>query len=120
MTNQECQIAQLQELCRRTLEILDSEDFWDNTTTDDGFYHASLKTDLEKASKGKEFKMFIEGLVNEIFDDFKSRTCDNCKYGEPVLSNTRVWCRGYTPFASINGLSLDKHFGCNKFEPKDK
>ena len=59
MTNEQCQIAQLQELCGRVLAILEDENFFDKTAKD-GFWHSSLYRDLKKASNGKEFKTFIE------------------------------------------------------------
>ena len=43
------------------------------------------------------------------------KTCSNCKFGEPVLANTRVWCHGDTPFASIQGLSMPKTFYCSSW-----
>ncbi len=59
MTECETQLAELQHLCMRTLEILDEENFWIKTEKD-GFLHSSLQRDLKKASDGKQFKMFRE------------------------------------------------------------
>ena len=59
MTTEQAQIAELQHLCQRVLEILKDENFFDKTA-EDGFWHSSLYKDLDKASKGKEFKMFLE------------------------------------------------------------
>jgi len=56
----EAQLAELQCLCNRTLEILNDEKFFDKTMDGDGFWHSSLEKDLKKASQGKEFKMFLE------------------------------------------------------------
>lgn len=59
MTYEQTQIAELQHLCQRVLEMLKDENFFDKTAKD-GFWHSSLYRDLDKASKGKEFKMFLE------------------------------------------------------------
>ena len=59
MTKQELQIAELQSLCARTLEILREEKFFNKTMKGEA-WHSSLYRDLKKASNGKEFKMFIE------------------------------------------------------------
>jgi tRNA C32,U32 (ribose-2'-O)-methylase TrmJ len=58
--NNEAQLAELQHLCLRTLEILNDEKFFDKTMDKDGFWHSSLEKDLIKASNGKEFRMFLE------------------------------------------------------------
>ena len=59
MTECETQLAELQNLCMRTLEILNEEKFFDKTSTTDG-WHSSLHRDLTKASNGKQFKFFTE------------------------------------------------------------
>ena len=58
MTKQELQIAELQSLCARTLEILKDEKFFDKTMKGEA-WHSSLYRDLKRAGDGKEFKMFI-------------------------------------------------------------
>ncbi len=60
LSNIECQLAQLQELCGRTLIILNEEKFFQTAVDNEGYGHTSLERDLRKASQGKEFKMFIE------------------------------------------------------------
>ena len=59
MTDKDAQIAQLQELCCRTLAILEDEGFF-GQTCDGEFWHASLHRDLTKAAMGREFKLFKE------------------------------------------------------------
>jgi len=59
MTECETQLAELQNLCMRTLEILNEEKFFDKTSTTDGC-HSSLHIDLINASNGKQFKFFTE------------------------------------------------------------
>jgi len=64
MTKQELQIAELQSLCSRTLEVLEEEKFFDKTMEGEVWY-SSLYRDLKKARDGKEFKMFIN-IVKEL------------------------------------------------------
>lgn len=57
-------------------------------------------------------------VMNEVYDDFESRTCENCKYANicPDGGNTS---------ATVNDCEMIKltfydyeDFGCNKFERK--
>lgn len=61
-------------------------------------------------------------LINEIYDDFKSRTCEKCKYmikdstGYPRCSNGS----SIMPYEDgAIALNVDLEFGCNQFERKD-
>lgn len=38
------------------------------------------RIDMDRIIDGGCFP--VQELVNDIYDDFESRTCDNCKYGE--------------------------------------
>lgn len=62
MSDLECQLAQLQELARRTLAILNECNFFETCVDEEGYAHVSLERDLIKAADGKEFKTFIELL----------------------------------------------------------
>lgn len=61
----------------------------------------------------------INGLVNDIYDDFESQTCGNCiHYGEweyeiPGAEDFTATATGCTPLR-LRAPSLD--FGCNQFE----
>ena len=59
--NNNAQIAELQDLCRRTLSILESEGFF--KCNSDGFWHSSLHRDLTKAASGKELKQLSNYLM---------------------------------------------------------
>lgn len=58
----------------------------------------------------------IESFVDKIYDDFESRTCENCEY---------IDYRGLWPYCGASDsnvydiLEQDVHtFGCNKWETK--
>ena len=45
------------------------------------------------------------------------KACKKCKYGEPVLANTRVWCRHpILIFGNIPNMSFSKDWFCASFE----
>jgi len=52
-------------------------------------------------------------LIDEIFDDFESRTCENCVYFD------RIGACSNNESIAYDCLSVDD-FGCNKFERKEK
>lgn len=58
-----------------------------------------------------------DAIINEIYDDFESRTCENCKRYVPMK-----WTDFDNKCASMeNKVShVDKDFGCNKFERKEE
>lgn len=74
-------------------------------------------TDIEEAN------IQIELLVEEkdsVIEHYQNNTCGICGHGEPVLCNTKIWCRSPdTHFGNIRGIALNKDFGCNKFKKKD-
>jgi len=66
-------------------------------------------------------------LINKIYDNFESRTCENCKYGH-IEEDYLILCNADFYDNSIYDTAdnlLDnalfypsKDFGCNKFERK--
>jgi len=60
----------------------------------------------------------VYGLINEIFDDFESRTCKNCKhfnqhaYTTATMGTHRMRCGHY-------GFECCHDFGCVKWEAKN-
>ena len=47
-------------------------------------------------------------------------TCKDCKYGEPVLADTRVWCKHpKLHFGGVNGLSFPKDWYCKEAEKEE-
>ena len=59
----------------------------------------------------------MEKLINAIHDDFESRTCESCKYGQMVLSDRAQCGNSLNPF-TYAGVTLDRDFCCNKWEKK--
>ena len=62
-------------------------------------------------------------LVDEIYNDFESRTCENCEYNELLNSGENACSNDYM-VAEFNTypqypLIVDSDFGCNKFERKN-
>ena len=74
MYKQDLEIAELQSLCRRTLIILEDEDFFDNTQ-DGEFWHSSLHRDLTKASRGDKLTTFekMYKLAISVIKDLEKR-----------------------------------------------
>ena len=55
-------------------------------------------------------------VINGIYDDFKSRTCENCKLG--VETNLGFIECGLEIFNCTDEF-FDKDFGCKKFQRKE-
>jgi len=51
-------------------------------------------------------------VIDKIYDDFESRTCDNCAYN---LENSHGFSRGCTQI-EIEPRDMIDGFGCNRFE----
>lgn len=54
----------------------------------------------------------VEDLINQIYDDFDSRICKNCKYWQDYTDTLSICCNGTLEFR----IATPKNFGCNKFE----
>jgi len=61
-------------------------------------------------------------LINEIFDDFEKRTCENCKYYQKKgeVMNLRECNEGVSIYKSSGYSLVNDDFGCNKFEENQK
>ena len=60
---------------------------------------------------------WIKVVVDDIYDDFKSRTCENCKWlKERNPFNKPIFPRHKCTHADVIYMCTDKDFGCNKFE----
>ena len=55
-------------------------------------------------------------VIDEIYDYFKSRTCENCKHYR-IESES---CCNNRSFVYNLPIAIHKDFGCNKFEAKGK
>lgn len=53
----------------------------------------------------------INCIIDEIFYDVESRTCENCKHLKMSES-------GYNCFLPYHLVYVELDFGCNKWEPK--
>ena len=53
----------------------------------------------------------VTNLINQIYDDFDSRICKNCKYWKKYV-NTSLCNEGTLDFI----IETNEDFGCNKFE----
>ena len=61
-----------------------------------------------------------EKLVNKIYDDFESRTCENCLFKqEREYQCTNLHINDKHPLKEADyWLHVNKDFGCNKWEAK--
>ena len=84
--------------------------FWENGGVFSKMFMYCLKSVLKCPYKGREIDIFID----EIYDDFESRTCRNCKY---FIKDKFVCCNSKAP--TIVQINEDS-FGCSKFERRDK
>ena len=57
-----------------------------------------------------------KAIVNEIYDDFESMTCENCKFNE-----TESYCLSVciNPHSIAYNRNTANNDGCNKWEKKD-
>jgi hypothetical protein len=58
--------------------------------------------------------------LDRIYDDFKSRTCENCKYIRVLWIGDALECSYGIRQYETDYFIVEKDFGCNKFERKTK
>ena len=64
-------------------------------------------------------KVECDHLIDEIYDDFKSRTCKHCRYLNRTKQNVLLCdINNISNGTDYGALSVDEDFGCNKFEEK--
>jgi len=56
-----------------------------------------------------------EKIIDMIYDDFESKTCENCRWYKTVAIVTEE-----QKLCALLDLNMGKNFGCNKFERKMK
>ena len=56
-------------------------------------------------------------LIDKIYDDFESRTCENCKYNIATANEDIMWCNNSD---ALEDFEVFANFGCNKFERREK
>ena len=73
-----------------------------------------------------ETPYYFQRLINKIYDDLNSRTCENCKYFQKGWFCEKINAEIYPDYEiwdnsgfHVNGYDVEKDFGCNRFERKD-
>lgn len=75
----------------------------------------------ERANMQRTHQATIKSYRKKLEELQEPKTCETCKCGESVLSNSKIWCKSdKSPIGNINGLALPKSYGCIHHEPKDK
>ena len=69
-----------------------------------------------ETAKGLKWGMSLPNVINSIYDDFESRTCDSCRH----LIEMHRKHGNYCGINAVNkeGYELD-NFACNKWSKKD-
>ena len=81
--------------------------------------------EIDKNNKWFNYDLQLLGLIDKIFDDFESRTCENCIHWN-VSEESKLDGNGdgfidcMIIYAESFGSIDYKNFGCNKFERKEK
>ena len=57
-------------------------------------------------------------VVDKIFDDIESKTCENCKYHQSYSEDTLNIDGCNDTYCNRIGVNTPSYFGCNKFERK--
>jgi len=75
-----------------------------------------------KTIEGLRIAFHIPNVIAKIYDDFKNRTCINCKYDNLNYKGCKAKVK--RPLIkvkenNVDFLTTDKTFGCNKFEEKE-
>ena len=66
----------------------------------------------------EEMQESIFYLLKKVYNDFESRTCENCKH-KYVVDAMTVECRDNDSMLEYLDLDCFPDFGCNKFERKE-
>ena len=61
---------------------------------------------------------YMQRRINEICEEFESRTCENCKHGTEEDGDVYE-CHISRDLFGWDNVVLPKDFGCNKFERKE-
>ena len=76
--------------------------------------HLFYKINMSSVRRGEYPVESAKETIDKIYDDFESRTCENCKYN---LNGIECNCNE----SVVEWLDTDTFpdFGCNKFERKE-
>ncbi len=69
------------------------------------------KEALDHAKQKLTYTLSYVECVNKIYDDFESRTCENCEYFTTPKFK-------YSVCEKIGNVTVPHDFGCNRFEEK--
>jgi len=68
--------------------------------------------------------MYLNKVINKIYDDFERRTCSTCEYCRTIKEDECIdeyECDlEVEEFMSFNKGRVNADFGCNKWEEKEK
>ena len=76
-----------------------------------------VKNDFEEYEDEIVRADFMYKLIDEIFDEFESRVCKNCKHFKSKSGLCGLWENGVMNEASF--FNVDEDFGCNRFERRE-
>ena len=75
----------------------------------------------EDVRQGLMVDFNVYDFINKIYDDFESRTCENCKHAKKVIGcpccHHGFECSDITRYSN-SPVRVDSDFGCNKFKRK--
>ena len=76
------------------------------------------KAELTNLKKEEEYSLYYltHQLLDDIYDDFESRTCENCKFLNRDTGKSYSTC---TELPLNMGADTITEFGCNWFKRKD-
>lgn len=72
--------------------------------------------EIDKNNKWFNYDLQLLGLIEKIYDDFESRTCENCHY---YTGKVCYYHEGWNDEVGVVHPSMDKDDGCLKFERKE-
>jgi len=79
------------------------------------------RKEIKDKFRGKSFiANQVRQAFDDIYDDFESRTCENCKQNDTMCTyqeSIKVYCKITRGEKYICDF---RNFGCNRFERKDK
>ena len=77
------------------------------------------REEAERIAKAQDIGIgskFTSEFISDIYDDFESRTCENCRY----YNSKYEYCDNSNSVCNHLVVDIDKDFGCNKFERREE
>ena len=69
-------------------------------------------------NKWKESGETLGDMLRRVFNDFESRTCENCKFDCNSVTCNKGVGRPYEQINDSYGVKVNKDFSCNKWDSK--